>query len=156
MEDGYFNSWVAKIKINAEAMTIEFSSMMDEAVYVHGTKVDSVCQFAVGNLLLAIQSKNVILIVKNWVVIHETQLEGKFAVSESLLFPNFNIESFPIVFELGKKSYNVVNVMTGIRNVLIRASAKCDHRQHPVVISAPDIGRISIDFPVAQLNETEG
>ena len=128
MEDGYFNSWVAKIKINAEKMTIELDDTMHESVYVHGTKVDSVCEFAIGSLLLSILSKNVILIVKNWIVIHETKLDGKFAVSETLLLPGFSIESLPIVLELGKKSYNLVNVMTGTRNVLFRASAKCDYR----------------------------
>ena len=152
LRSGRLDHWLSrlKIKINAELMTIEFDDSMLESVYVHGTKVDSVCEFAVGSLLLAVLSKNVILIVKNWIIIHETHVDGKFVVSESLVLPGFSIENLPIVLDLSKKSYDLINVLTGIRNVLINASAKCDYRQHPVIISTPDIGRISIDFPMAE------
>ena len=156
MEDGYFHTWVTLIKINYNQMTIEFDQKMSESVYISGTKVDSVCAFKPGSLLLSVLSKNVILLVKNWQVIHETVINGKFAVSETLLLPGFNIENYPIVIDLSKRSYDVVNVLTGARNMLIRASALNDVRQQPVIISAPDEGRISIDFAVAQLNEHSG
>ena len=137
-------------------MTVSFDETLRESVYVSGGRVDSICEFNHGQLLLAIQNKNAILIVKNWIVVHQTEIEGNFAVSESMLLPEFESDSFPFMIEAGKKSYNLVNVKTGTRTILIRASAKLDVRQHGIRIKALDNGRFSMDFTVAQLNEIQG
>ena len=155
-DDGYYNAWCALITVNPEEMTVSFDETLRESVYVSGGRVDSICEFNHGQLLLAIQNKNAILIVKNWIVVHQTEIEGNFAVSESMLLPEFESDSFPFMIEAGKKSYNLVNAKTGTRTVLIRASAKLDVRQHGIRIRALDNGRFSMDFTVAQLNEIQG
>ena len=155
-DDGYFNAWCNRITINPEEMTVDYDETLSESVYVSGGRVDSICEFSQGQLLLAIQSKNAILIAKNWVIVHQTEIEGNFSVSESMLLPEFESDSFPFMIEADKKSYNLVNAKTGTRTVLIRASAKLDVRQHGMRVKALDNGRFSIDFPVAQLNEIDG
>ena len=111
ISDGYFNCWVVKVNINPKAMEIEFDVAMREAVYVHGGNVNSACEFKPGQLLLAVPSQNVILIVNSWVVIHQTDVTGDtISVSESLLIPGFDVDDFPVIMELGKLSYNVINV----------------------------------------------
>ena len=127
-DDGYFNIWIVKVKIDPEEMKIKFDETLKESVYISGCKVDSLCEFALGSLLLAVQTNNVILIVQNWLVVRETNVSGSFSVSESLLFPGFNVDNFPVIFELGKTSYSMLNVTTGNRDVLIQGSAQNDFR----------------------------
>ena len=68
--DGYYNSWNLKCEIDIDNKTIKFDEEYKESVYVHGGKTDSSCEFAEGQLLLAVQAHNVILIAQNWEIIH--------------------------------------------------------------------------------------
>ena len=154
--DGYFNSWIVSVEVDPEEMKIKFDETLKESVYISGFKVDSLCEFAPGSLLLAVQTNNVILIVQSWLVVRETNVSGSFSVSESLLFPGFNIDTFPVIFVLGKTSYSMLNVTTGNRDVLVQGSAQNDYRQHPVIMRGLEDDRISIDFVIAQLNQIKG
>ena len=142
-----------KCEIDIDNKTIKFDEEYKESVYIHGGKTDSSCEFAEGQLLMAVKAHNVILIAQNWVVTHQTHVDGDFAVSPSLLLPGFSIEELPIIFELGKKTYNLVNVCSGHRDILIKASAKNDERQHPVHIRGLDNDRICIDFSATDFNQ---
>ena len=89
------------------------------------------------------------MIAKEWQIVHKTDIEGDIGVSDILLFPDFNFEHCPFILELGKLTYNVVNVKTGNRDVLIAASAQNDLRQFGVRVIGLGDGRIGIDFNIS-------
>lgn len=109
-------------------MTVEFDETLSQSLYINGCQVNSCCEFAPGSLLLAVTTSNFILIAMNWIVVRETEVSGKFSVSDSLLLPGFDINSFPFLLESGKNSYNIINVLSGNRDVLIQGSAQTDYR----------------------------
>ena len=105
---------------------------------------------------MALRAHSAFLIAKHWQIIKQTDIEGEIGVSDILLFPDFSFEHCPFILELGKSTYNVVNVKTGNRSVLIAASAQNDLRQFGVRVMGLENGRISIDFNISQLNEIKG
>lgn len=104
------------------------------------------------------------MVVQNWQVCSSTDHTDAFTLEKSLLLPGFHVDSFPFLVVSAKydqydkpakcDSYDLLNVRTAVRSLLIKATANNLALQHQASFFTRYItDKFDFDFCSSKLNE---
>jgi len=70
-----------------------------------------------------------------------------------MVLPSFDVDNFPLIIIYSNDTFDIVNVRTGYREVLIRGNAKNDGRWPATFFIDRDDGRLEFHFCTVRLQD---
>lgn len=116
------------MKCNVNLDTLKFycedNDITSRSMLIRNECVDSVYEFKEDNLLVYVRPD--FLVIKDWQVIHEVAdpVPNNTEKYWQSPLPSFHPDAFPFLVSSGKETFNLLNVQTGLMEVLVEGSAR--------------------------------
>ena len=104
---------------SSKQIAARYDKSLSNSMFIDGGDVRSFCAFSGKNLIVPLKESDEILITKNWKVTQKVHVSSKLTLGHHLLLPGFDIEEFPFLVTYADGSYDLINVRTGKKDVLI-------------------------------------
>ena len=106
---------------NDKQKQFQFNDDMSASTYIRGANIQSFCEIP-GNLIL-VPLPDKLLVVFKWQVLQHIEVACDYTLSRHLTLPGFDIEDYPFIINFNQGRFELVNVRTGHRDVLIVGTA---------------------------------
>ena len=125
----YSCTWFTDIRFKKEELNLasnkntnilEFDKDMTRSILVKDYCISFV---QTGKDDFILQMRECLLVIQNWKINQAIMTSQDFDFAQNLLMPGFHVSDFPIVLNYSAETFDVVNVLTGQRDVLIQGTA---------------------------------
>ena len=141
------------LRLDLNELTIVY--IPQKPVYVLCDRIESMVEVPnIGErVLVKTLEKDTLLVIDQWEITRDIEVKAKYQLTRSLLLPTFSIEQLPFVIHLARRSYELVNIITGVVSPLAHVSANNDIRQHGVFFASVGYGVVSLNFCSIRLDD---
>jgi len=118
--DGMQNTWCMRWKLQENDCSVEPVDSKKEAIWFKKEAIQGICEYSPNKFCFYGRQAH-LLIVEDWKVMRKIDDPNPGNINKYcfMVFPGFDLKTFPFIVSSGESSFNLVNVSTGHMEVLV-------------------------------------